>query len=142
MGLVPDRSRHVIQVARPAGALRRWSRRRHPGWEVEVKELRHVDLRRIPIRQRCKVEPGLNQLQDRGVISNVVVHVVLPGVRRYHDNWNSKPGIGETAGRSIRSGADISRQQVDRPDSIGTHSLLRGDMVVETSSLVERENES
>src|ERR1035437_7557672 len=131
----------LVEVTRAVGGLN-WRRRRsHPRRIVEVKELGHVHLGRIPIVEGGEFEAGFDELQDGCHIRNRVGDVVLSGVRRDDDHRYAIPGVDEVAGGTSPLGANIARRNVDRLDEIRTDRGLRRDMIIQAAVLVIGENE-
>ena len=76
----PCISGQVIQIARPTLTLHRGGRGCHPGWEIEVEELRHIHLNRVPFGKGRQVKSSFNQLKDRGMVCHFVIHIMFSGV--------------------------------------------------------------
>src|SRR5579863_954215 len=86
-----------IQIALTARVWFRGSWWSHPRRVREVKELRHVGLRRVALGQRCKTETSFNHFQDCSRISRCMGDVVLIRVRRNYDQGYTVAGDFEVA---------------------------------------------
>ncbi len=141
----------MIHVTRPVSWLRRYvGWRSHPRRILEVKELCHIHLRRIPLRQAGQFEPGFHELEPGGVVRHGVGDEILFSEGRDDNQRYAIPRINKIASRTRITDTDVrpvgrrTLQQIVGLDAVGTRtegSGLGRHVIVESAELVKRENE-